>query len=62
MAYINCTDLNFNGRLYAAKKSVENYGMVRDNYLYNTYQKSKTFKQKFCDFIDKVLNALIWGK
>lgn len=48
--------------LDAAKKSVENYGTVRDNYFYNAYQQSKTFKQKFFDFVNEVLYELVWGK
>ena len=48
--------------LDAAKKTVENYKTIREDYLYKEYEKSRTFKNKVYDFINKVLYALVWGK
>ena len=48
--------------LDAAKKSVENYKTVREDYLYKEYKKSRTFKDKVYDFINELLYSLVWGK
>ena len=48
--------------LAAAKRSVENYGKIRDDYFYKAYKNGRTFKQKFYDFINDVLYDLVWGK
>lgn len=48
--------------LDAAKKSIENYKTVREDYLYKEYEKSRTFKDKVYDFINELLYSLVWGK
>lgn len=53
---------NHSQYLETAKKSVENYKTVREDYLYKEYKKSRTFKDKFSDFLREVLYALVWGK
>jgi len=53
---------NHSQYLDAAKKTVENYKTVREDYFYDAYQKSRTFKDKFSDFLREVLYVLVWGK
>ena len=48
--------------LNAARKTIENYEPIREEYHYREYQKNKTFKQKFSDFFNVVLCELIWGR
>ena len=48
--------------LDAAKKSIENYKTIREDYLYKEYEKSRTFKDKVYDFINELLYSLVWGK
>lgn len=44
--------------LNAARKSIENYKTVREDYLYKEYKKSRTFKDKFSDFLREVLYVI----
>ena len=53
---------NHSQYLETAQKTVENYKTVREDYFWNAYEKSRTFKDKFSDFMCKVLSALVWGK
>lgn len=47
--------------LDTARKTIENYKPVRQEYCHREYQKNKTFKDKFFDFVNDVLCELIRG-